>query len=164
MEIDVRSGTSGTINIGRQGENAVKTITFDYSVFVEEFGDGVLTLVVQRRKDDEPYPVLLETEDNKATWTVTSTDTAYKGTGKIQLSYVVDEQIKKSVIYKIKIEPSVIAETEEPPEPIKTYLDQMIEIGSQVQSDAEDVREIASDLKTTYSDDGYGNIEIQIGG
>lgn len=188
MIIDVMSTKSFTINLGRQGENDITEIVFDYSGLVEEYGEGTLSCIVQRKKTDDPYPTVLTAEDHMATWNVSSADTAYAGTGKIQLSYVVDEQVKKSIIYKIKVEPSILPTSEEPPEPIQNYLDQMVEIGTQVHEDAETVSGLADDITETaetaistietkeeqvlqdltslitFSDDGDGNITITIGG
>ena len=188
MIIDVTSTKSFTINLGRQGENDITEIIFDYSGLAEEYGEGILSCIVQRRKGDDPYPALMTAVDHMATWNVSSADTAYAGTGKIQLSYVVDEQVKKSIIYKIKVEPSILPTSEEPPEPIQNYLDQMVEIGTQVHEDAETVSGLADDITETaetaistietkeeqvlqdltslitFSDDGDGNITISIGG
>lgn len=188
MIIDVTSTKSFTINLGRQGENDITEIIFDYSGLAEEYGEGILSCIVQRRKGDDPYPALMTAVDHMATWNVSSADTAYAGTGKIQLSYVVDEQVKKSIIYKIKVEPSILPTSEEPPEPIQNYLDQMVEIGTQVHEDAETVSGLADDITETaetaistietkeeqvlqdltslitFSDDGDGNITITIGG
>ena len=94
MVINVASNSGITINLGRQGENDVKHIQFDYSGLAEKFGEGVLSCIVQRKDGGDPYPAVLTYEAHTATWSVSSTDTAYAGTGKIQLSYVVDEQIK----------------------------------------------------------------------
>lgn len=188
MIIDVTSTKTFTINLGRQGENDITEIVFDYSGLVEEYGEGTLSCIVQRKKTDDPYPTILTADNHMATWSVSSTDTAYAGTGKIQLSYMVDEQIKKSIIYKTKVEPSILPTSEEPPEPIKNYLDQMVEIGTQVHADAESVSGLASEITETatsavntinakeeqvlqdlsalitFSDDGDGNISITIGG
>ena len=149
MIIDVTSTKSFTINIGRQGENDITEIMFDYSGLVEEYGEGTLSCIVQRKKTDDPYPTILTAENHIATWNVSSVDTAYAGTGKIQLSYVVDEQIKKSIIYKIKVEPSILPTSEDPPEPIKNYLDQIVEIGTQVHSDAERISGLADEVIET---------------
>lgn len=188
MIIDVTSTKSFTINLGRQGENDITEIIFDYSGLAEEYGEGVLSCIVQRKKTDDPYPALMTAENHMATWNVSSADTAYAGTGKIQLSYVVDEQVKKSIIYKIKVEPSILPTSEEPPEPIQNYLDQMVEIGTQIHADAESVSGLADEITETaetaistietkeeqvlqdltslitFSDDGDGNITISIGG
>lgn len=149
MIIDVTSTKSFTINLGRQGENDITEIVFDYSGLAEEYGEGTLSCIVQRKKTDDPYPTVLTAEDHMATWNVSNVDTAYSGTGKIQLSYVVDEQIKKSIIFKTKVEPSIIPISEEPPEPIQNYLDQMIEIGTQVHADAETVSGLVDEIEET---------------
>lgn len=149
MIIDVTSTKSFAINLGRQGENDITEIIFDYSGLAEEYGEGILSCIVQRRKGDDPYPALMTAVDHMATWNVSSADTAYAGTGKIQLSYVVDEQVKKSIIYKIKVEPSILPTSEEPPEPIQNYLDQMVEIGTQVHADAETVSGLVDEIEET---------------
>ena len=149
MIIDVTSTKTFTINLGRQGENDITEIVFDYSGLVEEYGEGTLSCIVQRKKTDDPYPTILTVDNHMATWSVSSTDTAYAGTGKIQLSYMVDQQIKKSIIYKTKVEPSIIPTSEEPPEPIKNYLDQMVEIGTQVHADAESVSGLVDEITET---------------
>ena len=149
MIIDVTSTKSFTINLGRQGENDITEIVFDYSGLVEEYGEGTLSCIVQRKKTDDPYPTILTVDNHMATWMVSSVDTSYAGTGKIQLSYMVDEQIKKSIIYKTKVEPSILPTSEEPPEPIKNYLDQMVEIGTQVHADAESVSGLVDEISET---------------
>lgn len=149
MIIDVTSTKTFTINLGRQGENDITEIIFDYSGLVEEYGEGTLSCIVQRKKTDDPYPTILTADNHMATWSVSSTDTAYAGTGKIQLSYMVAEQIKKSIIYKTKVEPSILPTSEEPPEPIKNYLDQMVEIGTQVHADAELVSGLVDEISET---------------
>lgn len=147
MIIDVTSTKTFTINLGRQGENDITEVVFDYSGLADEYGEGTLSCIVQRKKTDDPYPAILTSENHMATWSVSSSDTAYAGTGKIQVSYAVNEQIKKSVIYKIKVEPSIIPISEEPPDPIQNYLDQMVEIDTRVHNDAERISGFADEIE-----------------
>ena len=169
MIIDVTSTKSFTINIGRQGENDITKILFDCSGLVDEFGEGTLSCILQRKKTDEPYPVPLTYEEHIATWSVSDVDTFYAGTGKIQLSYAIGEQIKKSIIYKVKVEPSVISTSGDVPSPVKSYLDQMVEIGTQVHEDALSAKASAQEAESYaenlhFDDDGNGNVTIRIGG
>lgn len=151
MIIDVGSDKSVTINLGRQGENAVTEVTFDFSAFYDEFGQGSIALVMQRTKVDEPYPIIMDVDDTYATWTVSSTDTAYKGTGKVQLFYIVNKQIKKSVIFKTRVEPSI--ETEDlPDDPYMSYLEQMVVLGTEVRNNAGHVDEVATTIDTTATE------------
>lgn len=150
MIVDVGSDKSVTINLGRQGENAVTEVTFDFSAFYDEFGQGSIALVMQRTKLDEPYPIILDVDGTEATWTVSSIDTAYKGTGKVQLFYIVNKQIKKSVIFKTKVEASI--ETEDlPDDPYLSYLEQMTAIGADVKSSADHIDEVASTIDEVAS-------------
>lgn len=151
MIIDVGSDKSVTINLGRQGENAVTEVTFDFSAFYDEFGQGSIALVMQRTKVDEPYPIIMDVDGTYATWTVSSTDTAYKGTGKVQLFYIVNKQIKKSVIFKTRVEPSI--ETEDlPDDPYMSYLEQMVVLGTEVRNNADHVDEVAATIDTTATE------------
>ena len=151
MIIDVGSDKSVTIDLGRQGENAVTEVTFDFSAFYDEFGQGSIALVMQRTKVDEPYPIIMDVDGTYATWTVSSTDTAYKGTGKVQLFYIVNKQIKKSVIFKTRVEPSI--ETEDlPDDPYMSYLEQMVVLGTEVRNNADHVDEVAATIDTTATE------------
>lgn len=152
VTIDVRTDTSTTINIGRQCENEVTQIVFDFSVFVEEFGTGRIALTVQRNKYDTPYPVVLDVDGNEAIWAVSNVDTQYKGTGRIQLSYVVDEQVKKSVIYRIKIDPSITQSSDTPPEPYESYLEQIEAIGADITEKYAGISETAEHIDQVDSD------------
>ena len=166
--IDVSSNRNYTVSLGKQGENEVRTIAFDYSKLAEKYGEGTLACIVSRPKD-VPYPAVLTVEGHTAVWSVNNADTAYSGYGRIQLSYSVGEQVKKSVIYKTYVDPSIVPEGGTPPEPIPSYIDQLVEIGNQVHEDAESARESAQEAESYaenlhFEDDGEGNITIRIGG
>lgn len=119
------------LQIGLQGENGVTQVEFDVAAFATEFGAGQPQLVVQRCSDVSPYPVELTVDGTKATWTVTSTDTAKSGHGRAQILYYVGTKVKKTVIYTTYTAQSVKQGTV-PPDPYETYLEQMVEIGAQV--------------------------------
>ena len=124
------------LQIGLQGENGVTQVEFDVGAFVTEFGAGQPQLVVQRCSDVSPYPVELTVDGTKATWTVTSTDTAKSGHGRAQILYYVGTKVKKTVIYTTYTAQSVKQGTV-PPDPYETYLEQMVEIGAQVAASVE---------------------------
>lgn len=165
MVIDVSFPPPARLELGRQGENAVTAFEFDISAWVEEFGAGVLTLTAQRNGDAEPYPVVLENN----VWTVSNADTAVEGYGKAQLQYVVDEQIKKSVIYATLVLPSIEASAE-PPEPYQTWYDEIVAAKGEAEDAAEAASGYASDAaasaaeaaeyKINFTDDGDGNVVI----
>lgn len=121
MVINVSLDTRTNILLGRQGENGVTTIEFDTSSWESEFGAGELVIVAQRNGDWHPYPVEL----TNGTWVVSDADTSRKGRGKVQVSWLVDEQIKKSVIHSTTVLPSIDADIVPPPDPYDTWIDKL---------------------------------------
>lgn len=95
------------IPLGRAGEDGVTSYKFGYGDYVEDYGVGELKILHQRPGDTEPQPVTITTEDNMATWAITSTDTAYAGTGRIQVMYTADDAVKKTMVGTTIIEPSL---------------------------------------------------------
>lgn len=110
---NITLGTPVELNIlvGHQDENEVTEVVFDYSAWKTEFGSGTLALSVQRSADSWPYAVTMtDNGDDTATWDVSDTDTAYKGVGRVQLTYTVGDVRKKSVLYRFTVYESLGAE------------------------------------------------------
>lgn len=61
MIIDIMKNQQLTLKLGRQGENDATVITFDLTGLKEEFGEGILALLMQRSGDENPFPVTIET-------------------------------------------------------------------------------------------------------
>lgn len=114
--INVTLGDATQLNLplGRQLENDVTEVVFDFSAWNTTYGAGTLSLSVQRKGDEMPYPVTMTVSGTDVTWEVTDTDTARKGTGKAQLTYTVGDAVKKSVIYKFTVYESLGADGEYP--------------------------------------------------
>ena len=96
-----------TIHLGRTGENDVTEIVFDIAPWIAQFGQGNVLLNVKRACDEIPYPADIAIVGNTAVWTISKKDVEAYGTGKAELTYMVDGQIKKSVIYKTYTEKSL---------------------------------------------------------
>ena len=113
---NVNLGEDQKINLilGQQGENAVTSVVFDFSAWSTAFGSGTLSLSVQRPGDALPYAVVMTLSGTDATWEITDLDTAYKGTGEIQLKYTVGTKVKKSVVHKFTVYESLGANGEYP--------------------------------------------------
>ena len=127
------------IELGRRGENLAVKVEFDYSAWITEFGEGEFRLYNMRSADTEGYPVTVDIVGTTATWNITSADTAYEGIGECQVSYVVDEVIKKSAIYRTRVLPS-ISESETPPEPLQPWVDFVTQAVADVDEDATNAR------------------------
>lgn len=80
------------------GENLVTEYSFDFSPWIEAWGDGAFFIKVER-PDGEVYVAAgVQIEDNIATWTITNVETAIPGTGRCELNFTVDETHKKSAV------------------------------------------------------------------
>jgi F0F1-type ATP synthase gamma subunit len=112
MDIDIREYIEKgiVIPLGRKGESGVMTLFYGYADYVEECGEGYLQILHQRAGDEAASPVVITTEDNKAKWVVSSSDTAFAGQGHLQVVYSADN-IKKSMVGLTEVEPSLITVT-----------------------------------------------------
>ena len=139
------SDASAVLQLGRRGENEVSEVIFDYADWVEEFGPGVVSLLVRRSRDASAYPVTLTSgEGNTVTWLVSATDTQYVGGGRAELVYTVDEQIAKSVVYKTSVLQDIGEPSTTPPDPYETWVDTLTALGATVEGYAQDAAESAT--------------------
>lgn len=92
-----------TITLGMRGENEVEAVDFVISEWIEEFGDGDLTISVRRHDDEAPYLVHPVVSDGIAAWELTVKDTCYTGLGSVQLIYAAQGQIKKSKVFATRV-------------------------------------------------------------
>lgn len=124
INVDVSSARIPVLQVGYQGENEVTDVLFDISSWITEFGEGVAQLRVKRpgNSEDESYVLSLIITDGKAVWTVSETDTANKGNGKVQLSYLVGNIVKKAVIYPYKVGKSIVG-SDSPVDPFDSWIE-----------------------------------------
>lgn len=105
INIDTALTNVPTIEVGKQGENGATQVVFDVSEMIETYGSGTAYVVVQRRGDAEPY--LLDNTSQSGdtvTWTVSNVDTDVYGTGRVQLFWMINEQVAKTVTYQFYVE------------------------------------------------------------
>lgn len=114
INVDLSTGEALNLPIGRQGENNVTQVIFDFSGLKTEFGSGTLSLSVKRPKEYVPYAQTMTISGTNATWLVNETDTGNFGCGEIQLTYTVSGKVAKTVIYKYTVLRSIGADGEYP--------------------------------------------------
>lgn len=165
--VNVTLGDATQLNLilGQQNENEVTEVVFDYAAWKTAYGSGTLSLSVQRPGDQQPYAVVMTTSGDTATWEVSSLDTAYNGTGEIQLTYTVGTLVKKSVVYMFTVYGSIGANGEYP-SPGQTWQEEIEDELADVKQDLEELQndagvtaELKSALlqlaeKVAYIDDG----------
>ena len=139
--VNVTLGDATQLNLvlGQQNENEVTEVVFDFSAWYTAYGSGTLSLSVQRPGDDQPYAVVMTTSGTDATWEVSDLDTAYNGTGEIQLTYTVGTLVKKSVVYMFTVYGSIGANGEYP-SPGQTWQEEI----------EDDITDLRQDLLQIY--------------
>lgn len=126
----VNAKPSGILSLGRTGENQARSIRFDISHWVMDFGPGVVELVHQRSGDPYPYPVVVSQDGNYVTWNITATDTAMVGLGRCELRYYAGDALAKSETWMTKVLPALGDASETPPEAQQGWVDQVLQAGA----------------------------------
>ena len=103
--------------LGIQGEHLTREITFDFSGWQKQYGNGNIQLQVKRNGESSPYPAPLQVEGSLAVWRIERRDTEKSGEGELQLLYIVGgEQVAKSHRFATCVEPSLSQPGPVPPE------------------------------------------------
>lgn len=141
-------GQAFTLYLGRQGEKDARTLTFDLSCMRKKYGDGTLALAMKAPTGGNPYPVAVDVSGDVATWTVSNVETDVPGVGEAQFTYTVDGVIKKTVIYKTLVDPSLTPLSEKAPDAFDNWLDELTQIGGQIVADKGEALTAISESKT----------------
>ena len=146
--VNVTLGDATRLNLplGQQMENEVTEVVFDFSAWKTAYGSGTISLSVQRPGDSQPYAVEVDVDGTDATWTVSSLDTAYNGTGVIQVTYTVGTVVKKSVVYMFTVYDSIGANGEYP-SPGQTWQEEIEEDIADIKADLAQVSGLSADVK-----------------
>lgn len=134
--------------IGRVGENGVSRLVMDTSDWESEFPGGALNLFMERA-DGVRYNAAVERTEAGWAHTLTAADLAAPGRGRMQMQWVVGEQIARSRMVDTVILPSLDGLSDPPEDPEQGYLEQMAAIGAQVQTDAERASQSAQEAQET---------------
>lgn len=104
-----------TINLGRQGENEVSQVVFDVSELITDYGSGTAVVVVRRPTEITTYQHddTVQSGDT-VTWTVSSADTEIEGNGNVQLFWMVNDAVAKTITYQTYVEPALMNPTDVP--------------------------------------------------
>ena len=127
MAIPVES--MGVIDIGIQGEHLATTIEIDVTSKLNRWPGCVVSLLIKRPGDKEPY--FADTTLNGAilTWPITRIDTAVAGEGQIEVQARKGDVLDKSVTGKFKVNPSLSGSaSSEMPDFRPSWVDQILNV------------------------------------
>lgn len=137
IRISAAGSCAPTLALGRRGENLATEIRFDFSSWLEEFGEGRVELYARRCGDENAYPVYVTVEGQEAVWALTATDTHTVGYGTAEFVWVAGETVVKSVVYGTIVEPDIGQPTDTPPEPYESWLDTLTELAADTEAAAQ---------------------------
>lgn len=121
------------IDLGRQGENLVKTLEINVSAWLQTWPSASFAVKLLRCGDDEPYPISISYSADLSVVYVplTSTETALAGSARMEISAYEDNVIKKSKIWACYVTASI--DPDGSPVPGQGWTDAVIRAGSEAQ-------------------------------
>ena len=138
---------SAIIPVGIREENDVSAVEVDFSAWAEEFGAGVMQLLVKRSGDTSAYPVVLTQTGTAATWTLSSTDLAKTGELLAEYVYTVSGQVKKSCVLRFFVVPD-IGTPGSAPDPYQSWLSQLTALAAQTEEAAAAILNMTVEAQT----------------
>ena len=118
-----------SIDLGRQGENLARTVEIDVSSMLAQWPDAVITLLVKRKHDAEPYIADTTVKDGVLFWPITTVETADAGDGKLEIRATCGEVIAKSATGTFRVTASLTGSGTEPPASEQGWVDKVIAAG-----------------------------------
>lgn len=147
-------GPTVTIPIWYQGENNASIVEIDLAPLISKFGDGTAQALFRRPSDTDPYPIVLQRQDNTAVWTVSAGDTAQAGYGRLQVSWYVGDTLARSQIFTILVQKSLTS-GENPPNPAQPWVNEVLQAAVDAEQSAKDAADAAGKIPNpTESDAG----------
>lgn len=140
-EVNARLGED--IQLGRRGEHLATRVVFDVSEWRKVYGDGTAVLLHMRNGDPYPYPVVVEQENGRVTWDVTTTDLAFVGKGQAELQYWVDDTRVQSAVFSTRTATNLYNDRPIPPAPQEGWLKKMVNVAVDADASADRAEEAA---------------------
>lgn len=148
----------GAVMIGYVGEGGVTQVVLDVSAWAQAYGDGVVTLGVQRSGDPTWYPVALTVEGTTAAWLVSKTDTTVEGMGVARFAYTVGGAEKRSAVWQFFVDRGLQSPEGDVPDPYESWVETLTELGAETLQNAQDAQE-AADAAEQSATDAAGSAE-----
>ena len=127
--MDIFTAVPGTIlELGKTGTNETRAWRFPVKAWLEDYPDGVVSVLHQRPGDAQAYPVSLSEIDGEYVyWTITSTDVNARGFGVCELVMMdTDDHVAKSILYRTHTEDSLTNSGTTPPDPEESWVESVL--------------------------------------
>lgn len=148
----------GAVMIGYVGEGGVTKVTLNFSSWAEAYGDGVITLGVQRSGDPTWYPVALTVEGTTAAWLVSKLDTTVEGMGVARFAYTVGGAEKRSAVWNLFVDRGLQSPEGDVPDPYESWVETLTGLGAETLQNAQDAQD-AADAAEQSATDAEGSAE-----
>lgn len=120
------------IPIGIQTEMGVEAIGFDVKPWLDEYDGLTITVWPTRPGEGAAYPAAdVKLVGTVLYWTPNATDTAISGVGRVEILGIADGKRKLSGYCDTLVKGTSLDATQETPEPIKPWVDQVVMAGAQ---------------------------------
>ena len=129
------------IPIGIQTEEGVCIVAIDCSPWVEQWPGMVCSAMHTRPGEDTAYPVTCEWDGHILRWVVSRADTEIPGQGIVEIIGLADGKRKLSGKTHTKIAETSVLAPGEAPEPIRPFVDQVLDAAARAEQAAEDAAE-----------------------
>ena len=127
--------TSRAIPLGKVGEDEVNKVLFPVYKWKELYGEGTFGVVHQLPESNDPYPCdadYVKLNGEFVEWIIRSSDLRTPGRGKCELRYTVNGTRVKSVVYDTIIQDALGANSLEPPDPWKPWIDDLEDLAAEI--------------------------------
>ena len=137
------------VPIGYEGENLYTRIRINCIEVFSEYPDATVSMVVSPPVG-EMYPAVVEKSGVMVVWDITDSVLSSNGSGECQLTFTEGDVVRKSVVFGISINRSLIA-SGEAPEPVQEWIDR-------AEQTAQEIAENAAMLAKQDIVESYGEI------
>lgn len=131
----INANSNSVLHIGRVGENNATKVVFDISKWIEEYGNGEVSLVIEQNGVISLIGTIdpaLQFEGNKVTWLVSDAFTKMENRGRCELYYSIDNVKVKSVLFDIVVTKSLDGYEEVAPTPYDGWINQLLDASGKV--------------------------------
>lgn len=137
------------VKLGRQGENLTQEVQIDVSAWTDDNMEGATFLIAAVRPGEtESYLPEITQSGNTLTWKPTAADTAKGGYGRAEVQAVKGELIRKSPVFRTRIEAAIESSGSTPTEP-PAWVQQILGSVSAAQKAAQTAQQQATEASSS---------------